>query len=92
MMGATPIPAAPATDASGAAPREAPRPRHPVFDLLSRYAAVFRAAWSHRAELAGPKRMADEIHAEGALGKWPQKPKGEWAGNRLCIRSQRLTP
>jgi hemolysin D len=32
-----------------------------VFDLLSRYAAVFRAAWSHRAELAGPQRMADEI-------------------------------
>lgn len=34
--------------------------RHPVIDLLMRYKAVFGAAWRARAELAGPRRMADE--------------------------------
>ena len=38
----------------------ASRPPHPAADLLRRYAAVFRAAWQHRHELAGPKRLADE--------------------------------
>ena len=40
---------------------EATQPGHPTIDLLARYKAVFQAAWSHRAELAGPSRMADEI-------------------------------
>lgn len=34
--------------------------RHPVVELLGRYRAVFRAAWQHRHELAGPKRLSDE--------------------------------
>ena len=34
--------------------------QHPAFDLLSRYKAILGAAWTHRAELAGPKRLADE--------------------------------
>lgn len=34
--------------------------RHPVLELLGRYGAVFRAAWKHRHELAGPKRLTDE--------------------------------
>lgn len=34
--------------------------RHPVIELLGRYGAVFRAAWKHRHELAGPKRLTDE--------------------------------
>lgn len=34
--------------------------RHPVLELLGRYRAVFRAAWQHRHELAGPKRLSDE--------------------------------
>ncbi|MBB3178465.1 biotin/lipoyl-binding protein [Variovorax sp. Sphag1AA] len=37
-----------------------PKVRHPGFDLLARYRAVFRAAWQHRHELAGPKRLSDE--------------------------------
>ena len=37
-----------------------PIQRHPARDLLSKYSAVFQAAWQHRAELAGPARMADE--------------------------------
>jgi len=35
--------------------------KHPVIELLARYQAVFQAAWSHRAELAGPAHMADEV-------------------------------
>lgn len=35
-------------------------PRHPVLELLERYRAIFTAAWRHRAELAGPARLADE--------------------------------
>ena len=34
---------------------------HPVVDLLSRYRALLSAAWTHRTELAGPKRLADEM-------------------------------
>lgn len=40
---------------------EARMPRHPTIELLSRYKAVFTAAWQHRKELAGPARMADEV-------------------------------
>lgn len=35
-------------------------PRYPGQELLARYKAVFNAAWAHRAELAGPQRLADE--------------------------------
>ena len=35
--------------------------RHPALDLLARHTAVLRAAWAHRAELAGPSRLADEV-------------------------------
>lgn len=38
----------------------APLPRHPLIELWARYKAVFKAAWEHRAELAGPQRLADE--------------------------------
>ncbi|MBC7618516.1 MAG: HlyD family type I secretion periplasmic adaptor subunit, partial [Candidatus Saccharibacteria bacterium] len=34
---------------------------HPTIELLVRYKAVLQAAWHHRAELAGPARMADEV-------------------------------
>ncbi len=40
---------------------EAKAPRHPVIELLARYKAVFQAAWEHRHELAGPRRMTDEV-------------------------------
>ena len=33
---------------------------HPVLGLLAHYRAVFKAAWQHRHELAGPARLADE--------------------------------
>ncbi|MBB4224879.1 HlyD family type I secretion periplasmic adaptor subunit [Variovorax guangxiensis] len=48
-------------DVSTTAPAaNAPSVRHPVFELLGRYGAIFKAAWKHRNELAGPKRLADE--------------------------------
>ena len=34
--------------------------RHPAWELLAHYRAVFRAAWQHRHQLAGPSRLADE--------------------------------
>jgi hemolysin D len=53
--------------AKGEAPADAPeasavpaKPRHPAIELLAKYRAIFAAAWAHRAELAGPARMADE--------------------------------
>jgi hemolysin D len=39
---------------------EKTKPRHPVIELLARYKAIFKAAWAHRVELAGPTRLADE--------------------------------
>lgn len=40
---------------------ETKAPRYPVLELLARYKAVFKAAWEYRHELAGPRRMADEV-------------------------------
>ena len=36
-------------------------PTHPTIALLQRYRAILLAAWQHRAELAGPARLADEL-------------------------------
>lgn len=38
----------------------APSVRHPILELLGRYKTIFQAAWKHRHELAGPRRLADE--------------------------------
>lgn len=35
-------------------------PRHPVWALLGRHGAIFKAAWAAMHELAGPRRLADE--------------------------------
>ena len=49
------------TDVSTTAPAaNAPSVRHPLFELLGRYRAIFKAAWKHRHELAGPRRLSDE--------------------------------
>lgn len=39
---------------------ESVKPAHPAWELLSRYRAVFGAAWERRHELAGPARLTDE--------------------------------
>jgi hemolysin D len=38
-----------------------PAPAHPARELLARYSAIFSAAWAMRHQLAGPRRMADEL-------------------------------
>jgi hemolysin D len=50
---------------------------HPTRELPQRYAAVFKAAWERRDELAGPKRLADEqafLPAALALQETPPHP------------------
>lgn len=56
----TPVPTAMTAATATAATSAAPAPRHPVLELLARYKAILQAAWAHRAELAGPPRLADE--------------------------------
>lgn len=73
-----------------AAPESAqamPTPRHPVRELLARYAAIFRAAWAMREELAGPRRLADErafLPAAMALQETPPHPAPRRAAWVLC--------
>ena len=50
---------------------------HPLLELLARHAAVFRACWAARTEIAGPKRMADEaafLPAALSLQETPAHP------------------
>ena len=50
---------------------------HPTLDLLARYKAIFIMAWRHRAELAGPQRLADEaafLPAALSLAETPVHP------------------
>jgi hemolysin D len=52
-------------------------PRHPALELLARYAAVLRAVWAARHELAGPRRLADEaafLPAALSLQETPTHP------------------
>lgn len=51
--------------------------RHPALDLLARYAAVLRAAWAARRELAGPALLANEaafLPAALSLQETPAHP------------------
>ncbi len=62
-------------------------PRHPLRELLARYAAVFKAAWERREELAGPKRMADErafLPAALELQETPPHPAPRRAAIAIC--------
>jgi hemolysin D len=59
----------------------------PVLDLLARYVAVLTTAWSMRAELAGPKRLADErafLPAALALQASPPHPAPRRAAIAIC--------
>jgi len=62
----------------------APELRHPIWELLARYRAVFKAAWKHRNELMGPERLADEaafLPAALSLQETPVHP----APRRLAL-------
>ena len=58
-------------------PTQARALRHPVFELLQRYRAVFSAAWAARLEMAGPQRLAHEaafLPAALAIQETPVHP------------------
>lgn len=79
---ATAAPGATPAAASGAAP-----PRHPALELVSRYRAIFRAAWAARHELAGPARLADErafLPAALSLQQTPPHPAPRRTALALC--------
>jgi hemolysin D len=62
-------------------------PRHPLADLLARYAAVFKAAWQQRHELAGPRRLADEqafLPAALSLQETPVHPAPRRTALVIC--------
>jgi hemolysin D len=61
--------------------------RHPVIELLARYRAILGAAWQMRAELAGPKRLADEtafLPAALSLQETPAHPAPRRAAIAVC--------
>ncbi|GAA0755260.1 HlyD family type I secretion periplasmic adaptor subunit [Ideonella azotifigens] len=60
---------------------------HPAWALFQRYAAVGKAAWQHRHELAGPARLSDELAflpAHLSLQDTPVHPAPRRAGIALC--------
>jgi hemolysin D len=70
-----------------AATEQAEAPRHPVLELLGRYRAIFKAAWDHRDELAGPRRMLDErafLPAALSLQETPAHPAPRRAAIAIC--------
>jgi hemolysin D len=63
------------------------RIRHPAIDLLARYTAILRAAWALRRELAGPKRLSDELAflpAALSLQETPAHPAPRRAAIAIC--------
>ena len=62
-------------------------PRHPAIELLARYRAIFSAVWAARHELAGPKRLADELAflpAALSLQESPAHPAPRRAAITIC--------
>ena len=62
-------------------------PRHPFVELLARYGAILRAAWAARRELAGPKRLSDELAflpAALSLQETPAHPAPRRAAVAIC--------
>ncbi len=70
-----------------AEPVEALAPKHPLAELLARYAAIWRAAWSARHELAGPTRLTHEtafLPAALSLQETPAHPAPRRAAWAIC--------
>ena len=67
-------------------------PRHPLIELMARYRAIFGAVWAVRHELAGPKRMADELAflpAALSLQESPAHPAPRRAAITICALADR---
>ncbi len=61
--------------------------RHPALELLGRYKAILQAAWTGRHELAGPRRLTDEIAflpAALSLQETPVHPAPRRAAYAIC--------
>ena len=83
MSAVTPVQAS----VQSAEPSAAPEMPHPIKALLGRYAAVLKAAWQHRDELAGPKRLADErafLPAALSLQETPVHPAPRRFAIAIC--------
>jgi hemolysin D len=66
---------------------EALVPKHPLAELLARYAAICQAAWSARHELAGPERLVHEtafLPAALSLQETPAHPAPRRAAWAIC--------
>lgn len=62
--------------------------RHPVLELAARYAAITRAAWALRHELAGPRRLRHEaafLPAALALQETPPHPAPRRLALAICL-------
>ena len=62
--------------------------RYPVIELVARYAAVTRAAWALRHELAGPRRLLHEtafLPAALALQEAPPHPAPRRLALAICL-------
>lgn len=60
---------------------------HPLRELLSRHAAILRAAWQARNDLAGPRRLADEaafLPAALSLQETHVHPAPRRAATAIC--------
>ena len=60
---------------------------HPTLELLARYGAILRAAWAVRRELAGPKRLTDELAflpAALSLQETPTHPAPRRTAIAIC--------
>jgi hemolysin D len=71
---------------TSAAPVATP-PSHPLVEMWRHYASVFKAAWVTRDQLAGPKRLADEVAflpAALSLQETPVHPAPRRAAIAIC--------
>ncbi|MBH9578537.1 hypothetical protein [Inhella proteolytica] len=62
--------------------------RHPVSELLARYAAVLSAAWAQRDELVSPKHLALEHVLLAALSGQAFKTAGLSQSDRAQLQSK----
>jgi hemolysin D len=61
--------------------------RHPFIELMGRYRAVLKSAWSARHQMAGPSRLADEaafLPAALSLQETPVHPAPRRVSMALC--------
>lgn len=69
-------------------PKHVSVPSFPIWELMRRYAGVFRAAWAQRANLTGPQLLVDErayLPAVMSLQETPPHPAPRRTAIAICI-------